>query len=120
MSKYYSPSLEGFIDDSIWDKLPEDAIQISETMYTDLREQLGDGDSKVILDGDDLKVVKLNRPITEEEIRSKRNKLLAISDWTQLPDSKVDKKKWSTYRQKLRDITKQKDFPHNVIWPREP
>ena len=43
------------------------------------------------------------------ELRMWRDRLLAESDWTQMPDSPLtDSKKteWSTYRQSLRDITK--------------
>ena len=33
-----------------------------------------------------------------------RNRLLAESDWTQLPDTPVDRAAWATYRQALRDF----------------
>jgi hypothetical protein len=52
-------------------------------------------------------------------IRSQRNQMLKDSDWTQLSDSPVDKQTWATYRQELRDITKQTD-PFNIIWPNDP
>lgn len=50
----------------------------------------------------------------------KRNELLFNSDWTQLPDSPLTEQKkllWAEYRQNLRDITKQPEFPTNIIWP---
>jgi hypothetical protein len=56
-----------------------------------------------------------------EQIRINRDELLKHSDWTQLthvPDT--IKQEWSTYRQMLRDITKQKGFPQKVVWPKEP
>ena len=43
-----------------------------------------------------------------EEVRLKRNNLLAKTDWTDLPNSPLtDEKKseWQTYRTNLRDIT---------------
>lgn len=52
-------------------------------------------------------------------IRSQRNQLLQESDWTQLPDSPVDKTVWATYRQELRDITDQED-PFSIVWPVDP
>jgi hypothetical protein len=53
-------------------------------------------------------------------VKSQRNKLLADSDWTQLPDVTLSNKtEWATYRQELRDITKQTD-PFNIIWPTPP
>lgn len=54
------------------------------------------------------------------EIKETRNLLLAESDWTQLPDSHVNSSLWATYRQELRDISKQLEFPWNVIWPTKP
>lgn len=73
-------------------------------------------------------------PLTEEEIeqmnnnqasnvRSERNRLLAESDWTQMPDVPMgseQKNQWGSYRQSLRDITQQAEFPWNVIWPSKP
>lgn len=55
-----------------------------------------------------------------QEVKQKRNHLLQISDWTQLPDSPVDKLLWATYRQLLRDIPQQLEFPFNVVWPPTP
>jgi len=53
-------------------------------------------------------------------VRAQRNKLLADCDWTQLADSTADKAAWATYRQALRDITAQADFPWTVNWPDAP
>jgi hypothetical protein len=53
-------------------------------------------------------------------IRDKRNTLLAISDWTQMPDvALTTKETWAVYRQGLRDITNQTD-PFNIVWPTAP
>ena len=56
---------------------------------------------------------------TANEVRAKRNQLLVQSDWTQVADVPVDKAAWATYRQELRDITIQQNFPLEVIWPQE-
>jgi len=56
-------------------------------------------------------------------IRIERNRLLSECDWTQLPDSGLtDEKKasWSKYRQELRDMPQQKDFPENITYPEMP
>lgn len=53
-------------------------------------------------------------------IRIERNAMIANCDWTQLPDSPVNKQEWITYRQALRDITIQSGFPWNVEWPIKP
>jgi len=50
----------------------------------------------------------------------KRQGLLQASDWTQLPDVPVDKPAWATYRQALRDITEQQDYPLLIDWPEAP
>jgi len=61
----------------------------------------------------------LKADLQAKAIVFKRNKLLANSDWTQLPDVTTSKK-WVTYRQTLRDITVQTGFPNKVIWPATP
>ena len=53
-----------------------------------------------------------------KSIRTQRNQLLSDSDWTQLTDAPVDKTVWSVYRQSLRDISSQKGFPWDVVWPK--
>jgi hypothetical protein len=37
-------------------------------------------------------------------MRHHRDRLLAQSDWTQLPDAPVDRQAWADYRQALRDF----------------
>ena len=37
-------------------------------------------------------------------MRAERDRLLAASDWTQLPDAPCDAQAWSEYRQALRDF----------------
>jgi|TARA_B100000085_G_C18527803_1_gene506613 hypothetical protein len=57
------------------------------------------------------------------DIREQRNQLLTNCDWTQLTDSQLNadtKTAWGTYRQQLRDITTQTEFPWNVQWPSAP
>lgn len=53
-------------------------------------------------------------------VRAKRDMLLRDCDWTQVADAPVDKAAWAAYRQALRDITKQADFPSTVTWPDQP
>jgi len=59
-------------------------------------------------------------PAEEAKIRELRNTLLNASDWTQISDSTADKAAWATYRQALRDVTKQAGFPWSVEWPTNP
>lgn len=53
-------------------------------------------------------------------IRRERNSKLADCDWTQIADATTDKGAWKVYRQQLRDITLQEDFPLSVRWPEKP
>jgi hypothetical protein len=54
------------------------------------------------------------------KVRQQRNILLSDCDWTQVADAPVDKAVWATYRQDLRDISKQPGFPWSVTWPVAP
>jgi hypothetical protein len=58
-----------------------------------------------------------------ENVRNERNRLLSESDWvvtkryeTQTPIPQ----EWVQYRQALRDIPQQADFPYDIIWPSLP
>jgi hypothetical protein len=56
-------------------------------------------------------------------IKSNRNGLLALSDWTQLPDVDLTPElvqAMKTYRQQLRDITKDYTNPDDVVFPQNP
>ena len=57
------------------------------------------------------------------EVRSRRDQLLAETDWTQVLDAPVDaitREAYRTYRQALRDIPEQPGFPRDVTWPELP
>lgn len=53
-------------------------------------------------------------------VRQTRNELLKESDWTQVADAPVNKEAWATYRQALRDITAQPNFPYDIEYPVKP
>lgn len=55
-----------------------------------------------------------------KSVREERNRKLAETDWTQLVDAPVDSLAWANYRQGLRDVPDQPDFPFNVTWPSQP
>nr|DAQ38430.1 MAG TPA: tail assembly chaperone [Caudoviricetes sp.] len=59
----------------------------------------------------------------EMQVRAQRNSLLSLSDWTQLADAPLtteQKQAWAEYRQALRDVPEQADFPDAVVWPFSP
>ena len=65
-------------------------------------------------------VVKYTEPpLTWNDIRLKRNALLAASDYTQVADAPGDTAAWATYRQALRDVPTATS-PDDVVWPTEP
>lgn len=98
---------------AIW----ESASLIFGDLTNDLKEQLGiteeEYDPK-----DDWSVEQW-----ESYVRSKRNALLAECDYFVMPDypaSDKDKEVVKKYRQELRDISEQKGFPKNVVFPEKP
>lgn len=57
------------------------------------------------------------------EVRKERDRLLSETDWVSIRASDTGETVdpvWAAYRQLLRDITKQENFPHSVIWPEVP
>lgn len=60
---------------------------------------------------------------TADEIRARRDRLLAATDWAVLPDSPLDAQSLEavkTYRQALRDVPQQEHFPGAITWPQMP
>lgn len=74
---------------------------------------------KFYTDNKGLLVVKL-----QQDLRAFRAELLSRTDWTQLADAPLDselKVQYGTYRQALRDVSKQPGFPNGlVVWPDVP
>jgi len=68
--------------------------------------------------------VKKDYSTNEEKaasVRIQRDQLLEKSDWTQSNDvSLSNDAEWKTYRQALRDITTQENFPTDVTFPTKP
>jgi hypothetical protein len=61
---------------------------------------------------------------TQEELiesaMATRKDLFLECDWTQLPDAQLTTAQvdaWKVYRQALRDITEQPNYPNTIIWP---
>ena len=63
----------------------------------------------------------VNNAMVVFNVLEKRKKLLAGTDWTQMPDvTLANKAAWATYRQELRDITAQAGYPTEITWPTPP
>ena len=70
-------------------------------------------------DGVDIRPAEL----VAAEVRAQRARLIAESDWVVLPDvsmSDETKAAWISYRQALRDITTQPEFPFGTVFPTPP
>lgn len=66
----------------------------------------------------DLTAVQESAPIYAREAR---DRLLVETDWTQGVDvPSAIKDSYAIYRQALRDVPSQEDFPHDIIWPTKP
>ena len=64
-----------------------------------------------------------NSNIAKQQVLRERQQLLAASDWTDTVSAQTrltNYEEWQTYRQALRDITKQEGYPFNVVWPIQP
>ena len=62
-------------------------------------------------------------PMTESEARAERDRLLTETDWIMMPDSPVTdacREAYRVYRQALRDVPQQENFPTVIIWPEKP
>ena len=59
---------------------------------------------------------------TWDDIRAKRDEILASTDWTMTTGATVDQAQWAAYRQNLRDIpqTYSGKTPDEVVWPTRP
>jgi hypothetical protein len=68
----------------------------------------------------DPEVVTVRSEEFAARLRAERNNLLSQCDWTQLQDAPVNRLAWANYRQSLRDIPNQAEFPLSVVWPAKP
>lgn len=61
-----------------------------------------------------------SQDLLAKNMRIRRDRFLASTDWTQAADAPVDQSAWATYRQALRDVPAQAGFPDTVTWPTKP
>ena len=62
-------------------------------------------------------------PDKDVEYRYYRNQLLAECDWTQLGDNNLTEEQraeWAQYREALRNVPQQAEYPEHVVWPEKP
>jgi len=125
--KHYGfyPYCKGILEE----KPHENSLFVSVEYHKELFSKAGNG-YKLIKPEDEtlfpyLEEISIEDSDIKESIRKEaieeRNSLLKQSDWSQLPDvPEKTRQSYVVYRQALRDITKQSDFPHNIEWPPHP
>lgn len=64
-------------------------------------------------------LVPTERKYAEKRMRVRRDRMLSATDWAGSSDVTMSDEMRS-YRQALRDITKQKGFPYSITWPEIP
>lgn len=128
MNTFYAASTGGFYIDGIHDRtaMPSDAMEL----------RGGDAERLTLLDGmarnkrivpDEFgyPILQDNPPASDDDlsqlVRQERNAKLRNSDWSQLADVPESMRAaWAIYRQALRDVTDQPEFPRRVEWPISP
>lgn len=126
MCLFYSAAKAAFYDDDIHDQLPPDVRPVSREAHAALMAMQGEGMAIVADPNGDPVAVPPPPPAAEERIasiRATRDKLLRLSDFTQLPDyPSTDQARaaWGAYRQALRDLPSSIDNLDAVEWPVSP
>jgi hypothetical protein len=121
MTIYYSPTTKGFYDtDFGYSSFPQDIIEITKERHAEFLNGMNMQNKELVLSESNLVLQDRVVVITWEQIRSKRNNLLALSDYTQMADWPGDKEAWATYRQALRDLTQTYTNAADVVWPSKP
>ena len=126
MTKYYSKSTGGFYDEADHgDNMPADVTPESTWGVTFKELMQGMERGKRIIADESGNPFLSDPPLpTDEQLattaRAKRDKLITETDYLLMPDYPITTEKMAsvkTYRQLLRDITKQAGFPTNIDWP---
>jgi hypothetical protein len=61
--------------------------------------------------------------VATKNVKEARDRLLAETDWvvTKAYETKTEvPQAWAAYRQQLRDLPMQPNFPHGTVWPTKP
>ncbi|WDF64516.1 tail fiber assembly protein [Flavobacterium sp. KACC 22763] len=108
----------GFYVEKIHENIPQPNIELTEEEW----QQALSKNYRVIEGKHSFSPATQNKEELLENLRIRRNALLAESDWTQVEDSPLSEEKkaaWKNYRQELRDLTYLKDATV-VTWPTLP
>ncbi|SLK09531.1 tail fiber assembly protein [Novosphingobium mathurense] len=126
MALFFSASVGGFFDDGVHSVIPGDAREITRARHAELMDSASAG--MLITANENGDPVALEPPLPDDaelrrRLRAERDRLLAASDFTQLPDSPLTdelRANWAAYRQALRDLPETVTDPAAVEWPVAP
>jgi len=125
MDMFFSPSTGGFYSSMLHAGfIPEDAVPITYERHQALL--AGQAAGQEIAAGEDGAPVlraPVHPPMTADEARAQRDRLLSACDWTQIADSPLGtqaRADWAAYRRALRDVPGQDGFPAAITWPDAP
>jgi hypothetical protein len=98
-----------------------------DSFQREMYERLMSGQFGEVIDGAGAHYITIppNQTQLESAALEKRKQLLIETDYTEFPSTRSrmsaeEISKWETYRQALRDITKQQGFPWDPQWPTKP
>lgn len=121
MAFHYSPSTGGFYHSDIHGSdMPSDAVAISAARHAQLMAAQAQGQT-IAPNAAGKPVDVAPAPPGMEAVRAERNRLLAASDYTQMPDAPLtaaQRSAWRSYRQALRDLPAT-DLA-SLVWPTAP
>ena len=120
MKIYYSPSEKGFFIDNTIDQLPDDVIEINSEKHKEMLYEINMNNKNIVIIDGSITYEDAIPSLTWNKIRDRRNKLLMLSDYTQVNDWPGNKQVWIMYRQALRDIPQTYTNPEDVVWPTQP
>jgi uridine kinase len=120
MKIYYSPSEKGFFIDDTGEQIPDDVIEISSEKHQEMLHEINMNNKNIVIIDGSITYEDARPLLTWDKIRKRRNKLLMLSDYTQVNDWPGDKQAWVAYRQALRNIPQNYSNPEDVIWPNLP
>jgi len=127
--RYYDTAIKNEIHEQDPKKVPATAIPMTDARVSAFFQELPPN-HELTFDSNNLPVISEIPPLTEEqkfeisisELRSKRNNILAQTDYLALSDRTLSSE-MTTYRQKLRDITNGLTTVEQVdavTWPEKP
>ncbi len=125
MTKYATVDAAGrplgfYCEDIHGEAIPKGAIKISDEVYA---QWITNTQSLALKGGTLADVGVAPPPASWATVRARRNRLLAQSDKTQLPDSPLAsdaKLAWAEYRSLLRKLPQTYTDPSVVVWPAAP